>query len=93
MTKPITPKDIAADEPDRANETAAHTLRLAMKSKTDAERLAQNVRGKRRYEAPGVSYECPASAVMTACIEPSTPEIVEAGYPFTLVIGCCIAPD
>ena len=65
------------------------TLRLAMKSKADAERLARNVRGKRRYEASSsVSYECPAPAVMTARIEPSSKETTEAGYPFTLVIGC-----
>jgi len=67
------------------------TLCLAMKSEADAELFAQSVRGKRRYDASShVSYECPAPAVMTAHIEPSSPEIVEAGYPFTLVIGCCI---
>jgi hypothetical protein len=70
------------------------TMYLAMKSEEDAERLAQEVRGKRRYEtSSGVIIECPAPAVMTAHIEPSSPEITEAGYPFTCVIGCRLPED
>lgn len=65
-----------------------------MKSEADAKLLAENVRGKRRYDASShVSYVCPAPAVMTARIEPSTSETVEAGYPFTLVIGCRIPEE
>lgn len=74
-------------------EAMTATLGLAMKSREAAEALARSVRGKRRHDEGHVSYECPAPAVMTARIEPSSPETAEAGYPFTLVIGCRVPED
>lgn len=78
-------------ERELKTESSEQLLRLAMKSKADAQKLAQNVRGKRRYErSSNVSCECPEPAVMTVRIESSSPETANAGYPFTLIIGCRI---
>ena len=61
-----------------------------MSSLAKAKKLQRQVRGKRQFAEGNFAVECPESAVMTARVEPSAPETVAAGYPYTLVVGCRI---
>ena len=78
---------------DDPSSVVSQNLRLAMRSREEAEDLAEHVRGKQSYQrSESTTLSCPAPAVMTARIEPSSPETTTAGYPYTLIIGCRI-PD